>query len=521
MIIIIGIYGLIILGLGYLGYCRTKNASDYLIAGGKANPFIMALAYGCTFISTSAIIGFGGAAALFGMGVLWLTFLTIFVGVFLAFVVFGKRTLIVGRELGVKTFPELLGKRFSSKFIQKFAAAIVFVAMPIYAAAVMIGAVRFIETTIDISYIWAVIIFAIVVAGYVMTGGLKGVFYTDAFQGSIMFLGMVALLFFTYDQLGGVATAHQKLTQLSTMVPDSLQAKGHQGWTMMPSFGSEYWWTLVSTIILGVGIGVLAQPQLVVRFLTVKGPKELNRGVIVGGIFILVMTGVAFVVGALTNIYFADTVGKISLLASIDPASGNPNIDTIIPMYINSAMPPWFSYIFMLTLLSAAMSTLSGQFHVIGSSLSYDIYQKQDLTISRCGILAALIITVYLTLKLPVSIIAVATSVFFGICAAAFLPVYFAALFWPRATKSGAISSMVSGFAVSMLLMLFVHQKEANALGLSQAIFGKTTLLSFPWTVVDPILISLPVSALTLVVVSLLTQPANVLVPKSIKAVNK
>ena len=47
---------------------------------------------------------------------------------------------------------------------------------------------------------------------------------------------------------------------------------------------SPLWWTLISTVVLGVGIGVLAQPQLVVRFMTVKSDRELNRGVIIGAV---------------------------------------------------------------------------------------------------------------------------------------------------------------------------------------------------------------------------------------------
>ncbi|MGC8744665.1 MAG: sodium:solute symporter family protein, partial [Verrucomicrobiia bacterium] len=38
--------------LGWLGYRGTKNATDYLLAGRKAHPVIMALSYGATFIST-------------------------------------------------------------------------------------------------------------------------------------------------------------------------------------------------------------------------------------------------------------------------------------------------------------------------------------------------------------------------------------------------------------------------------------------------------------------------------------
>ena len=40
--------------LGYQGYRQTKNASDYLVAGRNANPVVMALSYGATFISTAA-----------------------------------------------------------------------------------------------------------------------------------------------------------------------------------------------------------------------------------------------------------------------------------------------------------------------------------------------------------------------------------------------------------------------------------------------------------------------------------
>ena len=58
--IIVIIYMFVIAWLGYLGYRQTKNTSDYLLGGRKVNPIIMALSYGATFISASAIVGFGG-----------------------------------------------------------------------------------------------------------------------------------------------------------------------------------------------------------------------------------------------------------------------------------------------------------------------------------------------------------------------------------------------------------------------------------------------------------------------------
>jgi len=300
------IYLFILAWLGYVGFRGTKNAQDYMLAGRQIHPIVMALSYGATFISTSAIVGFGGNAGLFGMSLLWLTFLNIFVGVFIAFIVFGKRTRKMGHNIDAHTFPELLGLRFQSKFIQGFSALIIFFFMPIYAAAVLKGGVGFLATQFGIDFNVTLFFFVIVMALYVAMGGLKGVMYADAFQGMIMFAGMSFLVIFVYARLGGVTQAHAALTDLmkeSAVQTQTakLTASGFQGWTSMPAFGTPYWWSVVSSVVMGVGIGVLAQPQLVVRFMTVKSNRELNRAVASGGVFILMMTGVAFVVGALSK----------------------------------------------------------------------------------------------------------------------------------------------------------------------------------------------------------------------------
>jgi solute:Na+ symporter, SSS family len=513
--IIVGAYTLITAFLAWLGYKKTRTAADYLVGGREIHPVLMALAYGSTFISTSAIVGFGGAAALFGMGLLWLTALNILVGIFIAFLVFGRATRRIGAQLDAHTFPELLGRRYRSRFIQGFAGLVIALLMPLYAAAVMIGGARFLEVQLSLDYSLALFIFAIVVAVYVFFGGLKGVIYTDAFQGGLMFVGMAILLVGTYSHLG--LGSHRALTDLASQVPASLQAAGHNGWTAMPDMGSPLWWQLISTIVLGVGIGVLAQPQLAVRFMTVKSGKELNRALLPGGIFIFMMTGTAFLVGALTNLYFFRKEGKIALSMVVDSATNRPNIDKIIPAYIGDAFPEWFAYLFMLTLLAAAMSTLSGQFHAIGASVGRDLYQQaiakgahQDRTIpiAKLGIFFAFAATVVLGRHLEPGIIAIATALFFGMAAAAFLPAYVSALFWKRGTRAGVTAGMLSGLGTWAFWVLFFHEKESAALKVCSALFGKTSLVAGSnWSVVDPIVIALPVSALVTVAVSLLTKP--------------
>ncbi|MDQ1275599.1 MAG: solute:Na+ symporter, family [Euryarchaeota archaeon] len=505
------IYLMVIFYLGWVGYKKTKDTDDYMIAGRKIHSYVLALSYGATFISTSAIVGFGGAAGVLGMGLLWLTFMNVFVGIFIAFVVFGSKTRRIGLNLKAVTFPELMGKRFESRFIQGFSGILLGIFMPIYSGIVLIGAARFLETTLGINYDIAVLIFTIIIAAYVITGGLIAVMYTDALQGALMFVGMAVLMSLTYAKLGGITEAHRLLTDMAPLVPETLVQGGHLGWTAMPAFGSTIWWNLISTLVLGVGIGVLAQPQLAVRFMTVKNDRALNRAVLVGGPFIFMMTGVAFTVGALSNAYFYKTQNLISI------AVAKGNTDLIIPEYINSAMPDYFVILFMLTLLAAAMSTLSSQFHTMGTAIGHDFYREyvmkgksgKTVTVTKLGIAVTIIASVILAYILPVSIIASATAIFFGLCAAAFLPMYTGALFWKRMTKEGAIASLIVGTFSSLFWLIFVHAKEAAPLGISQALFGKATLLTGTWTVVDPILVATPLAMLAAVIVSLATNPPS------------
>ncbi|MEI7904834.1 MAG: sodium:solute symporter family protein [Candidatus Firestonebacteria bacterium] len=593
LIIVVAVYLLITAYLGWLGFKQTSNAADYLVAGRKQHPVIMALSYGSTFISTAAIIGFGGVAAVLGMGLMWLTALNIFVGIFIAFVVFGKRTRAMGLNLDAHTFPEFLGKRFDSKFLQTASGLLIFIGMPIYAGSVMIGGSTFMSQYLGVEYGLALLIFTCVVAVYVIFGGLKGVMYTDAFQGGLMLFGMAVLLYYVYSSIGqGVAGAHQQLTDMAGLVPKALVDQGHRGWTSMPAFGSKIW-QMITQLALGVGIGVVAQPQLVVRFMTVKSGREINRAVPIGGFFILMMVGVAYTVGALTNVYFnnnpeyktisieavkmeaakkagvpyiapATAVPAVpsasstpapsmtqanalikpavvvtieakitspapsTVTAAVKPAApksikpGVPLTDAIIPLFITKAMPGWFAPIFLVTLLAAAMSTLSSQFHTMGTAIGRDVFEQglgkkgNTLLITKVGMTASIVISLLLAYGLPLffeqgaGIIAIGTALFFGICATAFSPMYFLGLFWKRATKQGAIWGFILGLSTCLFWLLFIQVKESKPLGLCKLLFGADTLAgSSNLQYLDQMVVSLPVSIIITVLVSLMTKPPN------------
>jgi len=204
-------------------------------------------------------------------------------------------------------------------------------------------------------------------------------------------------------------------------------------------------------------------------------------------------------------------------MISIGYAKGNAA--QIIPLYVTSALPKWFGLVFLLTLLSAAMSTLSSQFHTLGTSIGRDVYEtisgshNKGIAVTRTGIVIGIIIAMVWSYYWRGStVIPRATAIFFGLCASSFLPTLVGGLFFKRMTKAAAISSMVVGFLITGFWLLFVKAEEAGSIGLVQKLTGgqKSILADYPnWPMVDPIVVALPVSAIIAIVVSLMTQPPS------------
>ena len=67
--------------------------------------------------------------------------------------------------------------------------------------------------------------------------------------------------------------------------------------------------------------------------MTVKSDRELNRSVLIGGIFIAIMPTTAYLTGALSNVYFIQNFGQIA----VDFVGGN--VDKVIPTFITLALP--------------------------------------------------------------------------------------------------------------------------------------------------------------------------------------
>ncbi|MBR4244394.1 MAG: sodium:solute symporter family protein, partial [Candidatus Methanomethylophilaceae archaeon] len=251
------IFVIITLLLGWYGYKNTSNNQDFLLGRNKTSPLIIALSYGATFLSASAVIGFGGQTAVHGMSLMWLCFLNLFVGLVVAFLIFGKKTRKLGRKLGAATFADLLGKIYGSRGIRLFTAILILVMMPIYTAAVLKGGVNSLAVITGLTeyYNYILIGLSLVVAVYVVYGGIIAVMYNDALQASIMFIGMLVILIVTWAYTGGITEGNEALVGLWEQRMGDITglgvAPGFEGWTSVADFGSREWMTVVTTFIMG------------------------------------------------------------------------------------------------------------------------------------------------------------------------------------------------------------------------------------------------------------------------------
>jgi len=294
-------------------------------------------------------------------------------------------------------------------------------------------------------------------------------------------------------------------------VPEALVKEGVRSFGTLPVFGSPIWWQLITTLFFGISVGLLSQPQLGVRFLTLKNTRDIKIAVGFGAVFVLVVNGGGILTGALSNLaaYSNPAIGKTAI------EMVGMNVDSIIPFAIRSFLPEWLGYIILFTLFSAALSTSTAQIHTMATSLGYDfmikgLKVKASIGLVKAAALISLAVVIVVGYLLPKSIVATATAMFFGIAASVFLPSICGAIFWKRCTRAASIASMLTGIGTIVFMYFFVHIKESASIGLCNMFFGKPSLFEGHWlSMCDPTCIAVPLSFLALFAVGFLTKVTN------------
>jgi len=429
--------------LGIYGYkISRKTVEDYFAASRTLGTLVSLFTYFATLCSAFTFLGCAGWG--YSKGLAW--YGPIGVGTALIsinFYIFGYRVWLLGKKYGYVSPPELIRDRFGKELQIIYSIVMLIFVLP-YLAVQAIGAGYVLEEISRgaIPYVAGagiITLFMIIVS----IGGIRSVAWTDTLMG-IMMLACLSIAFGLVSyKVGGLQQVVSKLVQES---PAHLSRPG-VGNFFTPGvwFGFLLLWVLADPLM----------PQLWTRMYAVKNAEVIKRMMY---LFPLVCLAVFF---------FPVWIGTIG--STVIPGLKGPAVDRILPQLMIKFAPPWLVAIILAGSLAALISTADSQTLALSSILTRDIYASfinpkastaKQVFIGRIILVFLFLFGFLIALKPVSTLVAITTSAFTGI--GVLYPATLAALYWKRATKWGAISSVIVGEAVSVLLIYKILPSSFN-----------------------------------------------------------
>ena len=252
-------------------------------------------------------------------------------------------------------------------------------------------------------------------------------------------------------------------------------------------------------------LGTAALPHILIRYYTVPTPAYARKSTIVAvaaiGLFYLLTLYLGL--GAMTH-------GTLDIT--------NENMSA--PLLARSFGLGIFAVITAIA-FSTILGTVSGLIVAASGAVANDLMHKymkiqmSDKAMVFAGRATAVgvgIIAMVLGVLFKTMNVSFLVGWAFAIAASANLPAIFGIIFWKKATAKGIIASISAGLISSLVLILLSQDTYTNVYHL--------TNVTAPNPIGQPAIISVPISFLTLVVVSLLTQKKKSGVDQAVDVVN-
>ena len=441
-LVILSLYFLILLGIGFFASKRVSNISDYFVGGKKLGYWIAALSARSTGESGWLLIGVTGMGAMMGVSALWIVVGEV-IGVWLSWQYMARKFKRMTDEYGSITIPDFLVSHFKSTThtIRIVAATALSLFVVIYVSAQIDITGKTFESFLGLDYYTGIAIGFGIVVMYIFSGGFLAVAWSDFFQGSLMFVGLLLLPVVAYFSLSGDVSIIEGLLSID---PWLLDIWGPGGLTLM---------NFVAVLgLLSIGIGFMGSPQVYVRFIAIKNEAEIEKGKWVALFYTLLTDTSAVAIGILGR-YMLTEAGE-----NPEMILGNAAED-VLALVLGQVMPTLIIGIYIAAVLSAVMSTVDSLLVVASSAVTRDFYQqilhpdvdeKKLMGLSKKVTLTLAILA--LGVALAVSVLSPTRTVFWFVIfgwsgiAATFCPVIILSIFWNDYTEKGAIATMVTGF---------------------------------------------------------------------------
>jgi SSS family solute:Na+ symporter len=503
LFVVMGYMGLL-LALGVLAKLRFRgSSSDYFVADRSIGPFFLLMSLFGTTMTAFALVGSTGKAFDAGIGVYGLMASSSGVVHSLVFFVIGMKLWAIGKRQNYVTQIQFFRARFESNLLGYLLFPILVGLVVVYLLIGLAGAgsvVRgvtvgmFPDTFPGIThpvsgaqmFVGAVppwltgLVISGVVLFYIFTGGMRGAVWANTLQTLVfMITGLVAFSLVS-NELGGLRAATQEVVANS---PQHLSREGMIGHMQFLTYG-----------LVPLSVGMF--PHLFQHWLTAKSARTFRLSIICHPLFIAIVWVPCILIGI-----WAAGVG-------IEAPGGNSN--AVLAVVVGRLVEnPLISGLLMAGILAAIMSSLDSQFVCLGTMFTHDIVihatgrdrfsDDQKVLMGRMFIIFVVAVVYALSLLPQPHIFDLGVWSFSGF--ASLFPLVFAALYWRRVSKAGACAAVAVMAATWFTLF---YRGLLAPLSRGEEIEGDYLVGGMM-----PVTIIFAATAVTLVVVSLLTAPPD------------
>ena len=438
--LIISLYFIVVLSVGFMIKFKIKTSNDFLMSNRSVPLWITSLAFISANLGAQEVIGMAASGAKYGIMTshfYWLGAIPamVFLGIFMMPFYYGSRA---------RSVPEYLALRFDDK--TRGLNAIAFAVMTIFSSGISLYALALLlKIILGWSFEFSIFLAAGIVLAYTFLGGLTSAVYNEVLQFFLIVLGIAPVVFIGLHEAGGWAGISKNLPESMIhtwkyMGSADNNSMGVNAWSMamglgfVMSFG--YWCTdflVVQRAMIARNMSAAQRTPIIASF-----PKMLMP-------FIVIFPGL--IAMALTHAH-----SGFSLPLKAD---GRTDFDMALPSLIAHYYPSGLLGVGITALLASFMSGMAGNVTAFNTVFTFDIYQayikkdgsdKHYLMVGKMaavfGILAS-IGTAYLTAGF--NNLNDFLQLVFSFVNAPLFATFALGMFWKRTTGHGAFWGLLVG----------------------------------------------------------------------------
>jgi SSS family solute:Na+ symporter len=472
--VVIALYMVAMVGVGWWAKGRAKSEADFLVAGRRLGPMLYAGTMAALVMGGGATIGGIGRGYIFGISGMWLPF-ALGMGVFVVSLTLAP---LVSR-LKVYTVSQMLELRYGpGTSVLSGAVMLSYAFMIAVTSTIAYGAIF--EVLFGLTKIPAVLLGGGIVVLYSVLGGMWSITLTDFVQFIIKTVGLMFILLpASLMAAGGFEGLHAKLPEAAF----SLTTIG---------------WGRIITFFIIFNLSIVVGQDVWQRIFTARSPEVAKWAGAGAGIYCFV---------------FATCVGTIGMAAQAVLPAGIER-DKVYAEMVKAVLPEGLSGLVIAAALAAIMSVSSGTLIASATVAKEDIVRvfkrrrlenpsdethenKDEVSDSRWYILGfgVLMILLACVMKDVVTALTIGSAI---VVTGLFVPII-GGMIWKRGTLMGAVAGIVAGIVFTFGDMAY--------LAFVQGMSGEDAIGAD-----EPVYIGMLGSLIAYVLVSLMTSPTPVAV---------